>query len=113
MVLALLYWTNEMSNYDPNAVKWYFEEMKRPMDFKRFSYTDGDNKLTEVDRVEMSDAEVQRGLQLAMDEVKRCLHNALEKQRSSKLEKQVNGDIFLASISLGYLCWSSSSENRQ
>ncbi|CAF3968968.1 unnamed protein product [Rotaria sordida] len=111
LVLALLYWTNKVSAHDPGAVKWFFEEMQRKTDDQHFSYIDGYNKLTEVERVEISDQTVTNGIQDAIEQETYRLQNALKLLKSHDTEQEGNATLFSAAVSLGYLCWSSSSSN--
>ncbi|CAF3932831.1 unnamed protein product [Rotaria sordida] len=111
LVLALLYWTNKVSTHDPGAVKWFFEEMQRKTDDQHFSYIDGYNKLTEVERVEISDQTVTNGIQDAIEQETYRLQNALKLLKSHDTEQEGNATLFSAAVSLGYLCWSSSSSN--
>lgn len=111
MVLGLLYWSQIKSEYDPGAVKWYFEEMKRPRAATQLSYTDKYDKLTEVERVEISDAEVDQGLQTAVEQAVRRLKDALKFLKSNESSENSNIEVFAASVALGYLCWSSKSKD--
>ncbi|CAF1209226.1 unnamed protein product [Rotaria magnacalcarata] len=113
LILALLYWSQINSEHDPDAVKWYFEEMKRPRDHDQFSYSDNYHKLTEVDRIEFSDTEVDESLRIALEQVARRVRDALQLLKSRNSVEKTNLEIFSASISLGYLCWSSKSEEQK
>ncbi|CAF5065780.1 unnamed protein product, partial [Rotaria sp. Silwood1] len=67
LVLALLCWTATISDRDPCAVKWYFEEMQRPTDDEHFSYTDHYDKLSEVNHPDISDERVTDDVRRAVD----------------------------------------------
>ncbi|CAF3324968.1 unnamed protein product [Rotaria socialis] len=113
LILALLYWSKINSEHDPDAVKWYFEEMKRPRDHDQFSYSDNYHKLTDVDRIELSDTEVDESLRIALEQVVRRVRDALQLLKSRNSVEKTNLEIFSASISLGYLCWASESEEKK
>ena len=105
LVLALLWWTTTQSEHDPDAVKWYFEEMQRPTDSNKFSYTDGYDKLTKVERVQISDQQVDDGLKNAINSETNRLRDALKLLKSKDSKTKANMEIFSSSICLGFLCW--------
>ncbi|CAF3009856.1 unnamed protein product [Rotaria sp. Silwood2] len=111
LVLALLYWTNKVSTHDPGAVKWFFEEMQRKTDDEHFLYTDGYDKLSEVERVEISDETVTNGIKHAIEQETHRLQNAIKILKSHDREQEGNAILFAAAVSLGNLCWSSSSDD--
>ncbi|CAF5014817.1 unnamed protein product, partial [Rotaria sp. Silwood1] len=107
LVLALLCWTATISDRDPCAMKWYFEEMQRPTDDEHFSYTDHYDKLSEVNYPDISDEEVTDGVRLAIGKAEDRLQDVLERtKRERDRTPKTDAELSSALISLGYLCWS-------